>query len=147
MSHCTLVRMKTNPAVHVSESRGQQADAHVTRPMWWLFRGKPLTRKCCNLVYFETWGPWKHAAPRWNVSPDRSRVYCWKAPGCRLWLNMFYLQRHLHLTSKHNLVTPHLMQGITIVIRVVDASEISWVIVDTVMRTCYWTLSVTLIYC
>lgn len=138
-----LWRMKTNPAVHVSESEGQQANAHVTRPMWWLFRGKPLTLKgggemVQSCVYLETWGSWKHVAPRWNVTPDRflglllesvgrcSRRLdvCGASAVIALQLNtmfqLFHLHMRLHVTllvsiypSKDGIVLLHLVVDTT----------------------------------
>lgn len=77
-----LWRMKTNPAVHVSASGSRQM--HTWRGPCGGFSGENLwcwkaEAKCCNLVYLETWGPWKRVAPCWNVTPDRFQVYCLKA--------------------------------------------------------------------
>ncbi len=65
---------------------GSRQDAHVTRPMWWLFRGKPLTaerRNACNLVYFEA----ESVQPLAEMSVlTGSRVYCWKASAVWMWM-------------------------------------------------------------
>lgn len=85
-----LWRMKTNPAVHVSECEGQQAHSHTWRGPCGGFSGENLwcqkaEVKCCDLVYLQTGGPLKpRALAHTSVTPDTVQVHCWGV-GLLLW--------------------------------------------------------------